>query len=114
MSKGHYIKISKNDGLYVFQLWYCGKQEMGCSNHFETYEKCIKGIKVFKDYLIASKPTEENGLIKVLKLENKKYVYVFYNEKGEKLYSSREIEKKYNCSKSANSTCKNFVDAKIK
>ncbi len=112
--KGYFIKVIEDAGKFVFQLWYVAKQEMGYSQLYSTYKECEEGIEKFKKYLINSRPTEENGLVKIVKLSSRNFIYKFCDESGEVLYTSRHIETKANCKKSALSTCKNFVHADIK
>lgn len=112
--KGHFIKVVEDAGKYFFQFWYTEKQEMGYSRAYSTYKECEEGVEKFKKYLINCKPTEENGLIKIKKLDGRYFIYEFFDENGEVLYTSRRIEAKVNCKNSAQSTCEKFVNADIK
>lgn len=112
--QGYFIKVVEDAGKYIFQLWYIAKQEMGYSRAYSTYKECEEGVEKFKKYLINCRPTEENGLVKIEKLSSRDFIYEFFDRNGEVLYTSRHIETKANCKKSALSTCKNFVNADIK
>lgn len=114
VGKGYFIKVVEDAGKYIFQLWYVAKQEMGYSRAYSTYKECEEGVEKFKKYLINCRPTEENELVKIIKLGSRSFIYEFSDENGEVLYTSRHIESKANCKKSALRTCKNFVDADIK
>ena len=109
----HNIRIAEMDGSYVFQLWYKGKQPMGFSCQYNSYEECVQGIRAFKEYLNLYKPTVENGGARVIKNDNGKYKYQFYNTNDELIYFSRDIEAKRGCINSMYSTTKNFIHAEI-
>ncbi len=113
-NKGYYIKIEEKDKMYCFQLWYRGKQEMGNSIKYKTYDECKKGLIAFKEFLSSNNVVKNDKLVKIKKLEARKYIYQFYNEKGDILYTSRIIEEKKNCENSIVSTCKNLIGAEIK
>lgn len=113
-NKGYYIRITEKDGLYYFQLWYRGKQEMGNSMGYKSVEECKKGLLQFKKILSTTNITENEKFVKIHQLNVRQYIYQFYDEKGDILYTSRSIEKKKNCQNSMESTCRNLVDADIK
>ena len=113
-NKGYYIWIAEKDGLYHFQLWYRGKQEMGNSIGYKSVEECKKGLYQFKKILSAANLTDNKKLVKIHRLNVRQYIYEFYDESGNILYTSRNIEKKTNCQKSIASTCRNLVNADIK
>ena len=87
---------------------------MGYSRAYSTYKECEEGVEKFKKYLINCRPTEENGLVKIIKLGSRSFIYEFSDENGKVLYTSRHIEAKANCKKSALRTCEKFIDADIK
>lgn len=108
-SKGYYINIVNIENLWHFQLWYNGKQEMGNSIGYENIEECKKALKSFQKFLLNTQSILENeNLLKIKKIQDKKFIYVFYDTTGNILYSSRNIETRYNCKKSAISTYKNL------
>lgn len=113
-NKGYYIRIAEKDGLYCFQLWYRGKQEMGNSIGYKSAEECKKGLLQFKKILSTTNITENEKFVKIHQLNVRQYIYQFYDEKGNVLYTSRNIEEKKNCQNSMKSTCRNLVDADIK
>ncbi len=112
--KNYFIKIVQKDNMFHFQLWYIAKQEMGNSKGYATYSECIKGIQQFKDFIQKNEINDEGKYVKIEKLGERKFVYIFHNEDDEILYTSRIIETKYNCKKSIKSTCKNIINANIK
>ncbi len=114
VNKGYYIQIIKKDELYYFQLWYRGKQEMGNSIGYESAEECKKGLLQFKKILSTISITEIEKFVKIHRLNVRQYIYQFYDEDGNILYTSRNLETKTNCQKSMASTYRNLVDADIK
>lgn len=108
----HNIQINKINNKYHFELWYCGKQEMGRSKSYNSYNLCLKGFESFKKWLIQNNVNNEGEFLKILKISDKGFIYQFIDN-NDILYSSRIIEKKYNCKKSMISTCKNIISAKL-
>lgn len=80
-NNGYYIKIKGKDNKYYFQLWYRGKQEMGNSCEYNTYGECENGLYEFKEFIINNHINAESNLLKVIKLDVRKYIYQFFNEK---------------------------------
>lgn len=112
----YYVVINKNkNNKYRFELYYCGKQEMGYSKEYDSSEKCRNALDEFKEYIIHNNIKDECNYLKVFKSDdNKSYTYQFIDDNNEILYTSRKIETKTNCIKSMKSTCKNICHADVK
>lgn len=108
-SKGYYINIVKIDRMWYFQLLFRGKQAMGNSIGYKNIDECKTGLKNFQKFLLDTPDIiEHKNLLKIEKTQDNKYTYNFFDTKGNLLYSSRRIEKKHNCEKSAISTYSNL------
>lgn len=110
----HYIVLKKQNNQYHFQLWYCGKQEMGTSKGYSSYELCKKKLEEFKKFIEENKIKDECKYLKLIKKADRCFIYQFVDENNDVLYTSREIEIKQSCKNSMVSTCKNIIDAEIK
>ena len=110
----HNIKINVIDGKYFFELWYCGKQEMGRSKSYSSRSSCIDGINNFKKWIKQNDVNDEGNFLKITKINDKGFIYQFIDDDNNILYSSRIIENRNNCKKSMISTCKNITKAKLK
>lgn len=110
----HYIKIEEINNKYRFELWYCGKQYMGYSKEYDSYEQCLKGLENFKKFLIINNIENECNFLKLIKINIRNYIYQFIDENNNVLYTSRNIETKGSCRDSMLSTCKNIRKADIK
>ena len=110
----HYIVIKNQNNKYYFQLWYCGKQEMGTYEGYPSYDMCKKKLDEFKEFIEKNKINNECKYLKLIKKANRCFIYQFVNENNNVLYTSREIEIKQSCKDSMLSTCKNIIDAEIK
>lgn len=108
-SIGYYINIEKKENMWHFQLWYRGKQAMGNSIGYKDTEKCKMGLKDFQKFLLDTPNImQDKKLLKIEEIQDDKYVYKFFDTKGNLLYYSRGIEKECNCRKSAESTYNNL------
>ena len=54
------IQIKEIDGKYFFELWYCGKQEMGRSKSYNSYNSCVKGLNNFKKWIFKNYICDNN------------------------------------------------------
>ena len=112
----YYIIIERNkNNKYRFQLFYCGKKEMGYSKEYDSSENCIKGLDKFRQFIIDNEITDECDYLKVFECaDNKYFIYQFVDDNNNVLYTSRKIENKTNCLKSMKSTCENICNVEIK
>lgn len=107
------IKIEPEKDGYVFQLWYRGKQPMGYSKYYDSWNNCLKGFKEFKDFLIRNNINNECEYLKLKQIDKRKYQYKFIDENSNVIYESRIIEIKQSCRNSMISTCKNIINANV-
>lgn len=77
----HNIKINIIDGKYFFELWYCGKQEMGRSKSYNSRTSCIEGLNNFKKWIIQNNVNNEGDFLKITKINDKGFMYQFINNK---------------------------------